>query len=101
MRNIFALLVLCSTGMPAYSQVTLSGIVLDSATQAPLPLSLIQIGNHTEISDEQGNFTLRDVPLGSHILAITHVGCDIKILNLKVLQDTFITVHLPHHIHAF
>jgi len=101
MRNIFALLVLCSTGMPAYSQVTLSGIVLDSATQAPLPLSLIQVGNHTEISDEQGNFTLSDLPLGSHIFAITHVGCDIKIINLKVLQDTFITVHLPHHIHAF
>ena len=101
MRNIFALLVLCSTCILAYSQVTLSGIVLDSATQAPLPLSLIQIGNHTEISDEQGNFTLRDLPLGSNILAITHVGCDIKNINLKVLQDTFLTVYLPHHIHAF
>ena len=101
MRKLFALLVLCCGGMLAHSQVNLSGIVRDSATQAPLSLSLIQVGNLTVLSDEQGQFTLSNLTVGPHTLAVSHVGCKVKEVSLKVIQDTFVTVHLPHHAHTF
>lgn len=101
MRIISAVLWICSTSILAYSQVTISGVVLDSATREPLALSLVAAGDYSTTSDEQGLFTLRQLPIGDYTMVVSHVGCDSRRVSYTLMQDTFITLYLPHHIHTF
>ena len=58
MRNTFALLVFFCTSILAYSQVTITGVVLDSATLEPLSSALIKTANTKVIADNKGKFTV-------------------------------------------
>ena len=101
MRNKFALLVFFCTSILAYSQVTITGIVLDSATLEPLSSSLIKTANTKVIADNKGKFTVTELAAGKQTLEISHVGCNTKVLQLEVLKDTNIYIYLPHHSHSF
>ena len=101
MRNTFALLVFFCTSILAYSQVTITGVVLDSATLEPLSSSLIKTANTKVIADNKGKFTVTELAAGKQTLEISHVGCNAKVLQLEVLKDTNIYIYLPHHSHSF
>jgi len=101
MRKIFAVLMLCSISQFALSQIKLSGVVLDSATQKPLTNAFVKLGAHKVIADANGNFSVTQPTAGTHTLNITHIGCDPLSLPLFLVNDTFITIFLPHHLHAF
>ena len=62
MRKLIAMLVLMGTGQFALSQVTIFGIVQDSASHKPLPNTLITLGNNSLIANEKGEFSIPDLP---------------------------------------
>ena len=101
MRKIFAVLMLCSVSQFALSQIKLSGVVLDSATQKPLTNAFVKLGAHKVIADANGNFSVTQPTAGTYTLNITHIGCDPLSLTLFLVNDTFITILLPHHLHVF
>ena len=101
MRTLFAVLILCSIGTYSYAQVTLRGQVLDSATRQPLGLSFVKVANRDLVSDTKGNFEVINITTGEHTLLVSHVGCETKRVRLIVHTDSFITIYLPHHDHAF
>lgn len=101
MRNLIALLVLFSISKLAFTQVTISGVVLDSATQSALGESVIHLANRNVIADKNGGFSLSGIALGNHVLLVNHIGCKSLAKAIKVTKDTFIKIYLSHHIHAF
>ena len=75
--------------------ITLSGQVRDAKTGNTLPFGNIQLkkGNDTKfilgtVSNEQGRFTLKDVPSGEYILEVSTVGYQriSKTINLGILS---------------
>lgn len=100
MRKLIAMLVLMGTGQFALSQVTIFGIVQDSASHKPLPNTLITLGNNSLIANEKGEFSIPNLPLGKHTLYIHHVGCNAVYLDVYLNIDTLITIYLPHHLHS-
>ena len=88
MRNTFALLVLFGTSILAYSQVTITGVVLDSATLEPLSSALIKTANTKVISDNQGTFTVTEFTAGKQTLEISHVVFNDEYVHLEALKDT-------------
>ncbi|MFY0645021.1 MAG: TonB-dependent receptor [Bacteroidia bacterium] len=101
MRTLFALFWLISLSNLTYSQVTISGIILDSATHIPLGLSLVATANTQVVANEQGEFELLDLAVGEHEVHVSHIGCETRTWVFKVNSDTFITLFLPHHLHEF
>lgn len=101
MRNYFAVAILCCIGTYSYSQITLRGQVLDSATQEPLSLPVIKIANFGSVADDEGYFRIDELPKGTHVLKVSHVGCDTKLVPILLQKDTTITIYLPHHDHSF
>lgn len=101
MRNIFAVLVLCGISQLAYTQITLSGVVLDSAIAEPLAQSFVSIGDFSVVADNKGNFSLANLPRGQHTVSISHVGCATKVFSIKLSTDTSVSIFLPHHLHSF
>ena len=92
---------LCSVSQFALSQIKLSGIVLDSATREPMTNAFMTLGAHKLIADANGNFSVTQLTAGSYTLNIIHIGCHPLSLRLFLVNDTFITIFLPHHLHAF
>jgi hypothetical protein len=66
---VFPLLLFCQTG-----EVT--GKILDAQTQGSLPFAHVFVSNTTlgTTSDVEGNFLLKNVPIGTHDLIISYIG---------------------------
>jgi len=101
MRTLFAVLILFGISTFSYTQVTIKGQVLDSATAEPLGLSFIDVADHGVVSEGNGSFIIKNLPKGNHILRISHVGCDTKKVKISLRRDTSIIIRLPHHDHTF
>jgi hypothetical protein len=75
----FAAMTLCSLGAESASAQqtgTIQGVVMDVATQRPLIGAQVfiqgtQIGT---ITNQQGRYTLRNVPVGTHTLGVELIG---------------------------
>jgi len=82
MKRLFLLLLAL---IPAYlfGQVTLSGIVVDSITNEPMPSATVYINGttHGTVTDYKGHFELKDVTLPSTLVA-SFVGYEPKALEL-------------------
>lgn len=100
MRKLLAMLVFLYTCKLALSQVTLSGVVLDSATREPLSNTLIALKSNHVIANEKGRFIFPNLSEGNHHLMISHVGCDDVHLEILLVKDTFINLFIPHHLHS-
>jgi hypothetical protein len=69
--------------VPAYSQHLLQnikGTVMDKDSRIPLPGAMVMILESDpvigSVTDSEGNFTLRNIPVGRYNLRITYVGYD-------------------------
>jgi len=76
MKRLYGALVLGLSVLTGQAQVTLSGVVRDSATREPLPFVNVFLANTTRgtTSDEAGRFMLNNVPVGTFDLLVSHVG---------------------------
>eukprot|EP01035_Chromulina_nebulosa_P068483 gene68483-93847_t len=89
---IISLIVLLFSTLTANSQTatqTIRGTVLDKVSQAPLIGALLIVQDITPTigttSDENGNFTLKEVPVGKRTIKVTYMGYKEQLLqNLTV-----------------
>lgn len=53
------------------SLASLNGVIADDATEAPIPDVLVNVAGKTALTDMNGRFFLRDLPVGQHNLIAT------------------------------
>ena len=84
-KLIMALALLLLPG-PIIAQFLLSGNVTDAATRQPLAGANVVLEPSVtgETTDEQGNFTLRNVPAGTHTLRISYLGYETATQTIQV-----------------
>ena len=80
---------------------TIRGVILDKQAESPLVgAAIIMVGTNPilgSISDENGNFTIKDVPTGRYELKISFIGYNPSTLPNIVLnagKETILTVYL-------
>jgi hypothetical protein len=71
----------------AQSGTGFSGQVIDSKTQKPLQnvIATIQNINLTEVTNAEGKFVFKDVPVGSQLLLVKNQGYKDQLLNVDVV----------------
>ena len=74
-KFIIALSLLCMTMQAQYKQ-QLRGTVMDMVLQKPLPGATVTIPslNYTTVTDEEGVFRFKDMPIGSYRITVTYSG---------------------------
>lgn len=97
MNAIKLLLVLClgvgvlETQAQQSETQTVSGVVIDKTTKETLPGANIILLDHDPLigsaTNPDGNFTLRNVPIGRHNFKVTYLGYDPKIVS-EILVTT-------------
>ncbi|MDL5045224.1 carboxypeptidase-like regulatory domain-containing protein [Oscillatoria amoena NRMC-F 0135] len=105
---IISLIVLLFSTLTANSQTatqTIRGTVLDKVSQAPLIGALLIVQDITPTigttSDENGNFTLKEVPVGKRTIKVTYMGYKEQLLqNLTVNagKELVLTINLEEDI---
>lgn len=76
MRHLFFVMLIVCGALTIKGQNVVSGIILDSLTQEPVPFANIYFANTSlgTYSDESGKFTLRNFPDGKYDLTVSFVG---------------------------
>jgi len=112
LNSVFVLVIMCILpGAAAISQieaaprVTIFGRVVDAVTRSPLPLVNVYIANSVlgAATDNDGNFSIFNVPLGTHELVIAHVGYEAQKLTVRLTEPgdrNFIFKLNPKTLHA-
>ena len=72
---IIALSFLCMNANAQYKQ-QLRGTVVDIVLQRPLPGATVSIPslNYTPVTNEDGMFRFKDMPIGSYHITVTYMG---------------------------
>lgn len=87
MNKIFYILFIILTAIPGYSQISqnIRGTVIDMDTKSPLIGANVLISNLEETygaaTDINGNFAIKEVPVGRIDLKITYVGYEPKTMS--------------------
>ncbi|MBX2915858.1 MAG: carboxypeptidase-like regulatory domain-containing protein [Cyclobacteriaceae bacterium] len=95
MRLIYFLVVLiCNVSLAWCQTGDISGKVLDGQTFEPLPFAHVFVNNTTlgTTSDADGNYLLKNVPIGSHELIFSYVGFQTFQSKVSVTEGQTITV---------
>lgn len=87
-RFIFCLILL-TFFLPAFSQITISGRVLNDETGEPVPNVSVYINNTTigVNSDAEGNYILRSIKPGIYEIITSHVGFDMLVHRVEVTNQ--------------
>ena len=101
MKNIVLMLVLVAFAAQCQGQISISGVIQDSATSVPLSSAYIQVNGNSHISDDKGQFVIPNVEPGFVEIKVSHVGCNAMVVPVWVMTDTFMVIRLKHHVHAF
>ena len=77
----------------------LSGNVLDKGSNIPLHFSSIYIQEVEmgTVTDEYGNFQLRNLCSGEYHIEFSHIGCEPEVHFLRLEKDSVIKIYLHHH----
>lgn len=99
--KFFISLCLVFAGMAFFSAqntFNIHGKVIDFHDKIPLANTFIKIGNQSATSDQQGDFTVKNVKKGSYLLTATHPDCAPFTQTVDVNRNLEITLNLEHHI---
>lgn len=82
-------------------RITLTGIVLDGSDGNPLEFTVVKEKNNLfkTTTDKEGKFSILGICAGTYILHFEHLVCEHLDIELRITQDTFVTVTLPHSQH--
>lgn len=104
MKNVITLLFLLFQFFGVRAQIhTLTGSVIDGETSQPIPYAHVFLSGTTlvTISDEAGNFYLKNIPAGNYQLAASFIGYEFYTKAIRVgtaIQN--ITLKLNPQVHA-
>jgi Carboxypeptidase regulatory-like domain len=72
----YAILLLVASINYSQDRGTITGTVQDRETQAPLVEAVVQLLNSEfkTVTDQNGRFEFRNVPLGNHEIKVSHLG---------------------------
>lgn len=78
--------------------LTLKGHILDRNTGDDLPFAVVYFERSGKgvVADEGGYFRVGDLCPGTYRIQFSHIGCEPLELDLNLLADTSLTVHLDH-----
>lgn len=86
--------VLLAAPLLAQNTGTVTGRVVDAATQEALPAASISVAARTAVSGPDGRFTLQGVPAGTHVLRATRIGYGEATRQVRVAAGETTTVDL-------
>ena len=76
-RSLFLLFIVCTANAQQMTQ-KIRGIVIDKVSQSPLPGAVITLLNVSPVkgtsSDEDGKFSLNNIPIGRQNIKVTYIG---------------------------
>lgn len=80
-------------------KITLSGYVVDQATEDPLDFTEVYLVETKAgaIADENGHFELSNLCPGAYHLVVSHIGCDVVKQFINITADTTLHIQLQHH----
>jgi iron complex outermembrane receptor protein len=69
-----------------FAQFLLSGEVIDASSQRPLPGATVALaaGGAGTTTDEQGSFSLPNLPAGSHTLRVSYIGYEPQVQTVQL-----------------
>ena len=85
------------TFFSAQNTFKIQGKIIDFHDKVPLKNAIIKIGNYTETSDANGNFSFNSVKKGDYTITATHPDCETFSEKISVNKDLAITLNLEHH----
>lgn len=102
--SFIAALLFLTAGVGAQTTCSLTGIVVDSATGAPIPGATVSLANSgcATVSDHSGNFQFRSLPPGAYQLEATVVGYHSRVvddLEIKAGVTLSITIRIAVKLH--
>lgn len=94
-------MVFCFT--TAWSQTctyTLKGSVTDFHDNSPLAGATIEVKGtkHYAVSNDQGEFTLKDLCLQVYSLVVSHISCETQTIEIDTRKKQFVRLQLEHHL---
>ena len=85
------------TFFSAQQTFKIQGKIIDFHDKIPLKNAVIKIGDYTENSDTNGNFSFSSIKKGNYIITATHPDCEPLTEKITVNKDLEITLNLEHH----
>ena len=85
------------TFFSAQQTFKIQGKIIDFHDKVPLKNAVIKIGDYTENSDTNGNFSFSSIKKGNYIITATHPDCEPLTEKITVNKDLEITLNLEHH----
>ena len=103
MKRFVIALIMCISGMLAYSEGALSikdgnmisGHIIEDGSEENIPYAsilIVETGNGT-MSNEQGQFEFRDLPAGKYTLRVSAVGYSTATKEVVVSREYTTVVH--------
>ena len=79
--------------------INVRGSVIDEASAEPLAYVnvILQEVNIGSITNEDGDFHLKNICHGDYNLIISHIGCEPKEMHIHVHEDTTLNITLSHN----
>ena len=78
MQNFFLISVLCLLSIASFAQQTIKGKIVDKESQFPLPGVTVMVTTVDPVigavTDIDGNYRLKNVPIGRHSVRVSYIG---------------------------
>jgi len=93
MKKLIAILLLAGIALPSFSQLTqnVRGTIIDAETKAPLVGATVSVAvaekTRGAISDELGNFIIKDVTVGRINILVQYLGYENQVINQIELKS--------------
>ncbi|WP_317194699.1 TonB-dependent receptor [Aequorivita echinoideorum] len=74
--------------LSAQNTYNIKGVVMDNDTKLPIEGASISLNQKTYVSSEEGNFLFQDVPSGTFVISVSHLGYSKKTFEIFVPTKT-------------
>lgn len=82
----------------AQNTFSVIGTVQDFHDKTLLNKAQIRLGDYSAVSNDKGKFTLKNIPQGNYVLAVSHPDCEAFTQEVVVDKNIELTINLEHHV---
>lgn len=99
MKQVLFALAMVFLGVNSYAQNTISGHVENSNGESMIQATVFLVGTyHAAVTDDNGNYTIEDVPNGTYSLKASYVGYKSYEAQIDLQKDVTIDINLGDNI---